>query len=324
LLAVDPELPQARLNRALICLARGDFTRGWEDYEARRALPGLAEVAEGGAIEWDGSDLAGRSLLIKPEQGLGDEIMFASCIPDVLRMTAKCGIRCHPKLLRLFQRSFPEAEVLPADSASGGRSWDRVVSIGSLPRFLRRSLDAFPAHDGYLRADAARIAHWKARLAALPGTRKVGLSWRGGLPSTRRSLRSIPLEEWIDVLRIPGVDFVSLQYTDCAVEIDEAAQRAGVAIHVWKDALADYDETAALVSAVDLVISVQTSIVHLAGALGAPAWALIAEVPEWRYGEDGETLPWYPSVKLLRRRAGEDWRRVLAQVAAKLGALRAA
>ncbi|HEX2827155.1 MAG TPA: tetratricopeptide repeat protein [Burkholderiales bacterium] len=318
LLARDPGMAQARLNRALIRLARGDFAAGWDDYEARRSLPGAAPTPAG-AGEWDGDDLQGRSLLVYPEQGLGDEIMFASCIPDLLRMEARCALRCNPKLETLFRRSFPAADVARAHGpVSSAAQWDRAISIASLPRFLRRSRAAFPAHGAYLHADPARVEHWRARLGALPGRLKVGLSWRGGLPSTRRNLRSIPLPDWVDVLRIPGVDFVSLQYTDSTREIEELSRESDVTIHEWKDAIADYDETAALVAALDLVISVQTSVVHLAGALGARTWALIPEVPEWRYGEHGDTMPWYPSVTLWRKQRGEEWVCVLARVARAL------
>jgi ADP-heptose:LPS heptosyltransferase len=190
--------------------------------------------------------------------------------------------------------------------------------IGSVPRFLRTAGSDFPAHTGYLRTRPARVAYWKERLAALPGRSKVGISWRGGAPSTRRSLRSIPLDEWRGVLRLRGVDFVSLQYTECGDEIADLARTADVRVHHWTEALADYEETAALVSALDLVISVQTAVVHLAGALGVPTWALVPETPEWRYGERGDTMPWYPSVKLVRKQRGEDWSGVLARVEERL------
>jgi tetratricopeptide (TPR) repeat protein len=318
LLARDPGMAQARLNRGLIRLARGDFAAAWEDYEARRALP-TSPPAPAGAAEWDGSDLAGRSLLVYPEQGLGDEIMFASCVPDVLRMGARCTLRCHAKLETLFSRSFPAAHVSRADGpVQSAADCDRVISIASLPRFLRRSREAFPAHGGYLKPDPARVEYWKTRIKALPGRLKVGISWRGGLPSTRRSLRSIPLSEWTEVLQTPAVDFISLQYTDSTREIEDVARESGVTVHEWKAALDDYDETAALVRALDVVVSVQTSIVHLAGALGTATWALIPEVPEWRYGEQGSSMPWYPSVELWRKQRGEDWRNVLARVARRL------
>lgn len=318
LLDDDPGLAPARVNRGLIRLARGDFSRGWPDYEARQGIPQYA-TAVGDVPEWDGSDLTGKRIAIYPEQGIGDEIMFASCVPDVLDKVSGCTIVCEPRLVRLFSRSFAGAAVVAngADTSGLPRA-DWSVRMGSLPLHLRRDRSDFPAHNGYLCADPHRVAQWKVRLAALAGTRCVGISWRGGTPSTRRKLRSIALEEWSELLKIADASFVSLQYTDCAGEIAEAATRHGVVVHHWPEALADYDETAALVAALDLVISVQTAAVHLSGALGVPALALIPEVPEWRYGEAGETMPWYPSVTLMRKGRGEDWKSVLHKVAQRL------
>ena len=320
LLDRDPDFAQARLNRGLILLARGDFERGWTEYEARKETPGFPQAAVA-APEWDGSDLSGKRIAIYPEQGLGDEIMFASCVPDVLYRARSATLVCHPKLERLYRRSFPAATVLAQrDGIKLPAEVDWSARIGSLPRFLRSDLARFPAHDGYLRADPERVRYWRERLAALPGKRKVGIAWRGGLPSTRRNLRSIPLAEWDAVLGVPDVDFVSLQHTDCADEIAAAEESMNARVHHWPEALADYDETAALVSALDLVVSVQTAMVHLCGALGVPAWALIPETPEWRYGESGESMPWYPSVRLVRKAAGEAWPAVIARVAQRLAA----
>jgi tetratricopeptide (TPR) repeat protein len=320
LIDADPAFDEARLNRGLIRLARGEFAAGWHDYEARKALPPVPPAGDG--CEWDGSDLRDSTIALYGEQGIGDEIMFASCVPDIVRAARHCVIHCNPRLVGLFRRSFPRATVLAAGARVASPEprprWRAM--IGSVPRFLRTARADFPAHAGYLRADPARAAYWKERLAALPGRRRIGISWRGGAPSTRRSLRSIPLDEWGRVLRLDGVDFVSLQYTDCGDEITEVARAEDVRVHHWPEALGDYEETAALVSALDLVISVQTAVVHLAGALGVATWALVPEIAEWRYGEHAETMPWYPSVKLIRKQRGEDWPGVLARVEARLAA----
>jgi len=158
------------------------------------------------------------------------------------------------------------------------------------------------------------VQHWKAKLAALPGRRKIGISWRGGLASTRRSLRSIPLARLSPILSVPGIDFVSLQYSDPDREVEALRTSGGPEVHVWQDAIDDYDETAALVASLDLVVSVQTAIVHLAGALGVPVWALIPAAPEWRYGGAGASMPWYPSVRLIRQPAPGSWGGVIEAV----------
>jgi hypothetical protein len=147
----------------------------------------------------------------------------------------------------------------------------------------------------------------------------VGISWRGGLASSRRSLRSIALEEWLPIFGVRDIDFVSLQYSVQEGEL-EALQRAGVRVHQWQGAIDDYDETAALVCALDLVVSVQTAVVHLAGALGREVWALIPAAPEWRYGASGGVMPWYPSARLIRQARLGDWDPVVQTVAVDLQA----
>jgi hypothetical protein len=164
-----------------------------------------------------------------------------------------------------------------------------------------------------------RVAYWRDRIASLPGKMKVGISWRGGAKSTRGGLRSVPLHQWLPILQLPNIAFVSLQYTECAQELAQLRQ-LGVQIEHWQDAIDDYAETAALVSALDLVVSVQTAVVHLAGALGTPVWALISAVPEWRYGGHGETMPWYPSARLVRQIHPGEWAPVIRRVQTELSA----
>ena len=324
-LARAPALVEARVNRALILLGKGDYSSAWDAYEARRLLDGGDYATGLPCPEWQGERLEGRSILVYPEQGLGDEIMFASCIPDLVARGGRCTLECHPKLERIFRRSFPGVEVLSKNArreAPQGdqRAWDFQVPIGSLPRFMRRTRAEFPAHAGYLCPDPSRVAYWRSRLSGLPGVLKIGLSWRGGLASTRRSLRSIPLDLWRPVLALPGIDFLSLQYSDSEGELEGLRTHGDRVPHHWAEALDDYDETAALVSALDLVISVQTAVVHLAGALGQEVWVLTPEVPEWRYDGDGDSMAWYPAVRLLRQAQRGVWTDVLERVRSDLAA----
>jgi hypothetical protein len=324
LLTRDPQLMEARVNRALMLLTEGDFAGAWPDYEARKQLPRNTCTSDAPWPDWDGSAPAGRSVFVYGEQGLGDEIMFASCVPDLAAQAGACILECHPKLVKIFGRSFQNVQVLAKDAsrtapASVQPSPEFKIAIGSLPRIFRTSRSAFRAHDGYLRADPERIAYWSAQLATLPGRLKIGISWRGGLASSRRSLRSIALQQWLPILSVPGVDFVSLQYSDPEGE-REALQRADVRVHQWQEAIDDYDETAALVCALDLVVSVQTAVVHLAGALGREVWALIPATPEWRYGSHGSSMPWYPAVRLIRQPKLGDWGPVVEMVAVELQA----
>ena len=324
LLSVDPGLHEVRVNRALVQLTRGEFASGWENYEARKLMPPYSRIARPWP-EWDGGPLAGKTLLVYAEQGVGDEIMFASCLPDVIRAATHCTVECSPKLEPLFRRSFPSARIFakhgPGLAAGGGWLGERVdcqAAAGSLPRYLRRAHADFPRHTGYLVADPARVMHWKSRLAQLGPGVKVGISWRGGVESTRRSLRSIPLEHWPPILSCADAHFVSLQYTDARAELADLRARHGIEVQLWQDAIDDFDETAALVSALDLVVTVQTTVAHLSGALGRAAWVMIPRIPEWRYLERGETMPWYPAVRLHRQAVAGDWRDVMQTVAANL------
>lgn len=320
----DPDLNEARLNRALILLKMGEFQSAWPDYEARMKVRGSDMPMHLPWPQWNGSSLAGKTFYVHGEQGIGDEIMFASCFSDVISQARACIIECNPKLEKLYRRSFPGASVI-SKATSGGPvlpeeepTVDYHAAAGSLPRFLRNGMADFPQHRGYLWGDAQRIAYWRGRLDELSGRLKVGISWRGGAKSTRQSLRSIPLHLWLPILNVAGADFINLQYSDCEDEIAVLRRERAVDLHHWREAIEDYDETAALVSALDLVISVQTAVVHLTGALGKPGWVMVPAVPEWRYQLSGEALPWYPSLRLFRQRTLGQWHEVIDRVAAEL------
>jgi tetratricopeptide (TPR) repeat protein len=305
----------ARFHRAIALLTLGRFAEAWPDYESRLLSEDRPRRAFPYAL-WDGEPLTGETVLVYAEQGIGDEILFASCLPELIGQAKRCIIDCAPKLAPIFRRSFPEALV------HGGYQTDAVdwalaldidvqVPIGSLPRHLRASPGAFPRHRGYLRADPARVARWQERLAALGPGRAIGISWRGGTARTRAERRSIRLDQLVPLLHEPGLHFVSLQYgPESGGETERFAAETGLRIHHWPEAIEDYDETAALVTALDGVVSVCTAIVHLAGALGRPAWVATPRVPEWRYGIEGDRMPWYPSVQLVRQR-GDAWEPVV-------------
>ncbi|MDP2706716.1 MAG: glycosyltransferase, partial [Burkholderiales bacterium] len=189
------------------------------------------------------------------------------------------------------------------------------IAMGSLPQYLRRSLADFPRHRGYLKADPERVQVWHERLAALGPGLKVGISWQGGTHKTRRPMRSIPLAQWAPLLQSAGVQYVSLQYTECSGEIAAVEAATGVRIADWREVRDDLEHTAALITALDLVISVCTAVIHLGGALGKPVWVLAPYSPEWRYGIAGDGMPWYPSVKMFRQLRYGEWQPVIERVA---------
>jgi tetratricopeptide (TPR) repeat protein len=327
-LALKPDFPVARFHRALTKLLGGDYADGWRDYELRlmsEDRPRRSTVHP----HWKGTELAGRTILVYGEQGLGDEIMFASCLPEIIDMARLCVVECSGKLEHLFRRSFPRAHVYapaagrPIPEPVRAAAIECEVAAGSLPLYLRRSIGEFPQHNGYLAADPCRITAWRDRLGSLGPGLKVGISWRGGTQKTRSPLRSIPLREWGPIFNAASAQFVSLQYGECRAELEELSARQGLRIVHWQDAIDDYDETAALLGALDLVISVCTSVIHLGGALGRPVWVMAPYAPEWRYGIAGESMPWHPSVRLFRQPSFGDWPAVIADVALQLKALEA-
>ena len=190
--------------------------------------------------------------------------------------------------------------------------------IGSLPLYFRRERADFPHHHGYLQADRELVALWRERLAALGPGLKVGISWQGGTHKSRRPVRSLPLAQWLPILQLKGAHFVDLQYTDCRTELAELAAASGVRVHSWDEVRADYEQTAAAVTALDLIVSVCTAVIHLGGALGRPVWVMAPFSPEWRYGIAGDGMPWYPSVRVFRQPAYGEWDAVIGTVAQRL------
>ena len=197
---------------------------------------------------------------------------------------------------------------------------DVDMAIGSLPKYFRSSWADFPARKGYLVPDEQRKQFWLERLASVGKGLKIGISWRGGKNEIARSRRSTTLEQWRHLCSVPGIHFINLQYGDCQAELLEANNQYALTIHDWPDVdpLKDLDDFAALISALDLVISIDNSTVHMAGAVGIPVWALLPYVPEWRWLLDRADSPWYPSLKLYRQETAGDWDRVFSNIKADL------
>lgn len=320
-LGINPSFSNAQLHLGISRLLDGDFVQGWSGYESRFTATSTP-LALKNYTAWENQNISEGTLRILTEQGLGDEIMFASCIPDVLQKVTNIIVECSPKLEKLFQRSFPSVNIVKKHddniSNQNDDSNEYVIAMGSLGSIFRKSKNDFPAHNGYLIADSIKRHRWRNKLEALGPGLKVGIAWSGGTRSTRKTLRSIPLAQWDTLLKTQGVHFISLQYTECKEEIAAAETRTGIQIRHWQEAIDDFDETAALVKELDLVISVQTAIVHLAGALGKNIWVMVPECPEWRYLRKGTTLPWYPSARLFRQSRRFEWLDVISNVKIEL------
>lgn len=320
-LALHPGAVELRWNRGLANLALGRFVPGWEGYSLRLQRTGGRDASAFDYPDWDARPIAEGSLLVLAEQGLGDEVMFSSCIPDLRSRAKRVVIECAPRLAPIFKRSFPWASVHGLDRRAES-DWLAAYTdirartlIGSLPRWLRRSAAQFPAHAGYLSADPERTATFAQRLRKSGAKRCIGLSWRGGTRTTRGELRSMALRDFQFIRDIPDTRFVCLQHDPTEAE-RALARELGVLL--WDEITADIDAAAALIRALDLVVSVPNTNAHLAGALGTPVWIMLNAAPEWRWQAEGTSSPWYPSARLLRAKRANVWDDVLVELRARL------
>lgn len=325
-----------RLARSTILMAQGRIAEGWEDYEARLdpQFNGSTHFAVEAPRWTPGDDLAGKSLLVIGEQGLGDEILFANTLPDVIERLGPQGrltVAVEPRLVQLFQRAFPQAEVGAHATYSVSGRFVRVVPflkepsgidlwtpIASLLREFRPSVEAYPPRPSFMAADPGRVAHWRGLLAEAPAGPKVGLLWKSAVSKDSRHRWFSPFALWEPILAQPGATFVNLQYGDCSEELAFVKETWGV--DIWSppgiDLKQDLDDVAALSSAVDLVLGFSNATLNIAAACGSPCW-LIAAPGAWT-GLGTDRYPWYPQVRAFRPSAPGDWAPTMAQVAKEL------
>jgi len=320
---LDPVDTTVKCNLGMVLLQRGEFQRGWALNESRPSLGGWTRRSLSWPV-WEGGDLAGRGLLVYPEQGIGDEIMFASCYPELIARAGKCAIGCSDRLAPLFQRAFPAAVIIPQGVRVNlpqlvGREIDFEIAAGSVLQYLRPTFESFGAGQPFLEPEPQLAAEMRARLAALGAGPKIGISWHGGGTGKARWQRSIALAKWESILRVPGVHWVSVQY-GAQDQLPAVEAACGVSIRTFDDVnpLQDMERFAALLSGLDLVISVDNSTVHLAGALGVEAWTLLPHVAEWRWFLGRSDSPWYRSLRLFRQARHGKWAPVLEEVRAAL------
>lgn len=329
-LAVDPNDRHAKWNKGLAHLELGEWEEGFRIYDEAGFDPAGVMPLErklktyGGLPKWDGTP--GKTVITYGEQGVGDEIMFVSMLPDLLK-DCKVIIDCDKRIEKMLKRSFPEAEaVYPTSDVNAPFPWirnhkvDAYVPMGSLGRHYRKKAADFPKV-AYLKADPEKIRIWGEHIKTLPAGLNVGLSWAGGLKKTRFDKRTIPLDNLEPLLSVNGVNFISLQYHPWAA--DECARvgaRLNRPIYHWGDAIAAYEDTAGLLMNLDLVITVNTSLHHLTGALGVKQWCMTPQYCAWRYGVSGPS-PWYGNCEMYRQKKDGDWKGVIAKAAKDLDAL---
>jgi tetratricopeptide (TPR) repeat protein len=317
-IAVDPGLALAHWNEALLRLLLGDFERGWTSYEWRWRLDNLAPLKRDLAQPlWLGKDdLAGKTILLHAEQGFGDTIQASRYAGLVAQRGARVVLEVQPALKALMAELVGPAQVVALGEPLP--AFDFHCPLMSLPLAFGTRVDSIPADIPYLRPPADRVQRWNDRI---PGScLRVGLVWCGHLSHRANSIRSIPLERLDPIQSLPGIQLVSLQKDMPAADAERLQAHSGI-IDLGAE-LSDFADTAAVVSQLDLIISVDTAIAHLAGAMGKRIYIALADPPEWRWLLGREDSPWYPTARLFRQREAGKWGDVIRRIADAVALLR--
>jgi hypothetical protein len=297
----------------MLLLLRGDFEQGWPDYEARLRLSSAA-TRDFAQPVWDGSPLEGRRVLVHAEQGFGDAIHFIRYAPLMAERGGEVIVECRAHLADLFRtvkgvrEVVVDGEPLPAFAAH--------VPMLSLPLLFQTRRATIPKEVPYLLVNPARREIWRKRLGEKRGRLRIGLCLAGSALNRRTRTRDISLERLGPLLEVKGIDFFSLQPGPSAEETARSLAKAGIIDHTKE--VGDFADTAAFMAELDLVITVDTAVAHLAGALGRPVWTLLPLIPDWRWGLEGADTPWYPTMQLFRQTSAGDWEPVVQRVASAL------
>ncbi len=325
----------AELTAAHMALGTGDLAAGWRWYQGRHKRGTLQEVDYVTRLpRFKGGSVTGKRLFISAEQGLGDEVLFASLLPDILADigNGRIGLAVETRLVSLFQRSFPQVTVVAHKTQTvNGRirrtfpdlkpkDYDAWALLGDFLPTYRGAIDAFPARDHFLMPDPERVAHWRGQLARLGPGPKVGVLWKSLKSTELRDRYFSPFALWRDVLTVPGVHFVNIQYGDTAAEMAEA-RAAGLAFTTPEgiDLKDDLDDLAALTAALDLVVGPANATSNIAAAVGTTIWMLMPPRAWLMLGRDD--YPWYPKARTFVAPAFGDWVPALAEMKASLHGL---
>jgi Flp pilus assembly protein TadD len=336
-LAAEPGSAQVRMNRAILHLLRGELTEGWRDYAARLKVPGKVPVPDHGLPRWTGGNLKRTRLLIRAEQGVGDQIMFAGMLPELCTRAASDGgsviLECEPRLADLLARSFPSAKVHAWDIETRGGvarthyGWlkqaggaNAAIEMGSLPRYLRKSIRSFPSPNTYLKPDPREQERWRAAFAHLPRP-LIGVCWRSGLVGGARAVQYAPLEAWAEFVRDAQGTPVSTQYDGTPEEIAALSRMSGRDIVVPQgiDQKQELDRAAALFSALDVMVSAPTAVSWLGAGIGVTTLKILYDTSWTSFGERFE--PFAPAARCLMPARRGDWADAFAQARAAISRL---
>ena len=316
---LDPTIAQAHTNLGVALLLTGDFKKGWQEYDWR--LKTELSRSDKRTLQyprWHGCDLASKTILVWAEQGIGDQIMFASVLHLLAQKSQRVVVGIEPRLVAIFQRSFPGIAFfsqfdLP-DLCVLGHSIDYQIPIASLGQHFLNTETTFPKQRSYLIPCSEKVQQFEHRYKQLADGRPlIGISWRGG--NKGKESRNIPLKQWADLIAMRNFCFINLQYGDVIDEINEFTAATGIPIYSdgQVDSSKDLDDFFAQVAAMDLVVSIANSTAHIAGSLGKPALIFLPHVPDWRWMLDRTDSLWYPEITLLRQSREGSWSDVLQQ-----------
>jgi len=309
-IAIRPDYADAHFNLALGLLLKGDWQRGWEEHEWRWKVSRLPPPRPFSQPCWKGEDVKRKTVLIHAEQGYGDAIQFLRYVPMLAERGARVIVEVQPELKRLADGLPGAAQVV--ERGAELPKFDFYCPMVSLPRGFATTPETIPAGMPYLSADAKITERWRTKFEGSPPALKVGLAWAGSPTHRNDRNRSIALSQLSPLANVKGAAFFSLQKGAAAI------RTADFCMIDWISDLTDFAETAGLIANLDLVISVDTAVAHLAGAMGKPIWMLLPFMPDWRWLRDRSETPWYSRMRLFRQKRRGDWNAVIAEVAAAL------
>jgi tetratricopeptide (TPR) repeat protein len=310
-----PGYASPRWNLSLIRLRQGEYESGWELYDWRLKMPGMSLRPDLPGIPWEGSELDGKRILLVAEQGLGDTIQFIRYAAMVAQRGGRVTLACPKELHALLRHAEGVSNVVAGDGPLPAA--DFHCALLSLPKIFRTNRDAIPAKKSYLSADPALKEKWSQRMQAGPDALRIGLAWAGNSNHRENHLRSFDL--WTLAPLVGARDnakFYSLQVAESAFQA--IAPPKGMDLTDLGKEIADFSDTAAIIANLDLVITADTAVAHLAGALGKPVWVLLPFIADWRWLTDRSDSPWYPTMKLFRQTNAGDWEAPLRKIAEAL------
>ncbi len=318
--AIEPNFSEAHWNKALTLLVGGDLERGFAEYEWRKHinLPSFKSLRDFPGPRWDGSPLNGQLIFLHAEQGMGDLIQFVRYVPWVVKLGGRVILECHPPLVNLLQ-TLPGVETL-VPYGSAPPPYHIQAPLLSLPNILGITLETVPADIPYLNPASSECrlpnGEFPQEEEVTHSQFKIGLVWSGNPGNPYNRNRAVPLASLLSLADLPGIELYSLQKD--LVDNDETLLRSQPQVHDLRDLLTDFVDTASLIQQLDLIISVDTAVTHLAGALGKPTWLLLPFAPDWRWMLHRDDSPWYPTVRIFRQPTAGDWDSVVQQISTEL------